>query len=296
MSKKKNRLDIVTRIALTSLIVNLILATAKIITGAFIKQLAIVSDGIHGVSDILTTIIALVSVTIAKKAADDSHNFGYKKYGSIASLALAIILLLVSLSIFTEAVEGLITCDYTTGNKLPVDSLFVIIVIILSVSIAVKEVMFHLTRYAGRRAGSDALKADAWHQRIDALSSFGAIAGLVAGHFGIHFLDPIISMLIVVMIVHIALEIGQKAVHELSGRALDKKDVDKIAAIVGAEKRLTNVTIKSLIEGPAIMIFVEFDCDSHFDVQQLETITAVLTQEIEASDTRIEKVIFEPRI
>lgn len=292
MNKKRSKIDIVTGIAVISLVLNLILSVSKLITGLIMNQLSIVSDGIHGFSDIFTTIIALISVVIARRKADKTHNFGYKGFGSIASLALGVILIVVSVTIFTHAIEELIECDYSRDNPVAIDPIFILSLIILSVSIVAKETMFHLTRYAARKEKSDALRADAWHQRVDALSSLGAIAGLIASHFGIHFIDPIISMLIIIMIVHIAIEVGSKAIDQLSGKSLPKESLVKIKNLI--KDCLPVANIRSVSIGPTYIVVIEISKDSlTLTIDQYLCESDRLKILISKIDSNIEDTIFE---
>jgi len=289
---KKN--NIVKIVSITAIILNILLAIGKIITGSLMENLSIISDGVHGISDIITTIIALVTVIIANKPRDESHNSGHKRFGSIGSLILSIILIIISVSICATAIENLVHCDYSLDNKTSVDSLFIVSISILSASILIKFIMFVLMYYGSKIEKSDAMRADAWHQNIDALSSVAAIISITCELFGIHFLDPILSILIVFMILHIAIEIFKKSLTELTGHSINKEERNQIIEII--KKTGGNIVeIKTYIEGEKKRVQLVLDAKDK-NINEFSELSKKIKEELNKLDSDIYEITIEPQL
>ncbi len=209
---------------------------------------SVFSDGVHSTGDVLTTIIALIGVWIAAEKKNHKYNYGHERWASIASLILSIILFVTSFSIIFESTEtlveqisGMINGD-TTAEIVANTPLFWVSMSLSIASVVIKEVMFNFTMHAAKKAHSTAMKADAWHQRIDALSSVAAIIAL-CGYYWLpdnNILDPILSYPIAVMVLFIAIDVFKKSTKELTDHAIadDKLELVKksLSEIIPLEK------------------------------------------------------------
>ena len=245
LKSEQTAVEIAVKIGVVSIALNALLAIGKLIVGFMLGYNSVTSDGIHGFSDVLTTVIAIFAVKISTRKDDSKYNYGYERYSSIFSVVLAVVLAVVAVSIGVESISAAIEGGL---QKVETDSLFWVTLAILLTSIVIKIFMFILTRRGARLAHSDAMLADAWHQLIDALSSIGAIGGLIGGLFGIFFLDSLFSLLIVVMIIKVALDIGLKGVRELTDQAVSSEELDAVktdlASVISPERI---IVIKSRI-------------------------------------------------
>ena len=104
--KDKEPVKIATIIGAISIALNLILGLTKIIVGRIVDSSAVFSDGVHGTGDVLTTIIATISVWIAARKKNEKYNYGYERYASIACLVLSVILFITAGEILIESTEG----------------------------------------------------------------------------------------------------------------------------------------------------------------------------------------------
>ena len=100
---EKEPVKIATIIGIISVILNLLLGITKIVIGRIASSSAVFSDGVHGTGDVLTTVIAVISVWIAAKKKNKKYNYGYERYASIACLVLAVILFLTAGEIIVES-------------------------------------------------------------------------------------------------------------------------------------------------------------------------------------------------
>ena len=178
------------RISLMCMTGNLVLSAAKLAAGVFGTSTAMVSDAVHSFSDALGDVIAMVGVRLSEKAPDEGHPYGHERLESVASVIIGVLLLLAGLTVGRQSLSKILSGTYET--EVPGQ----IALIAAVVSIAVKELMYHLTMRAAKKLDSNALRAEAWHNRSDALSSVGALLGIGFARAGYPILDPVAGFLI----------------------------------------------------------------------------------------------------
>lgn len=227
--KEKEPVRTATIVGIVSILLNLVLGISKITIGRIMGFQSVFSDGVHGTGDVLTTIIAVISIWIAARKKNDKYNYGYERWSSIAGIVLAVILFATSLSIITESIEGLVHVHeeeaIVTGTPL-----FWVSMGLSIASVVLKEIMFYVTYYGAKKAHSTAMKADAWHQRVDALSSIAAILAL-CGYYWLpenNILDPILSLPIAIMVIIIGVKTFVKSARELTDHAIEKEKLDQV--------------------------------------------------------------------
>ena len=199
----------------------MLLTVGKFIAGLFGNSMVMIADAVHSASDVLSTFIVIAAVKIAGKPADSSHEYGHERFESVGALLLAIMLTVVGGGIGLEGVESLLSGKF---EETPVPSSLALGAAVIS--IAVKEVMYQYTRRVGDRCGSEALIADAWHHRSDALSSVGSLIGIGAARFGFLFMDSLASVVVSLFIVASAIKIFIAAIEKLTDHSCPK-DVEE---------------------------------------------------------------------
>ena len=209
------------RASYLSLAGNVFLAAGKFIAGVLGNSMVMIADAVHSASDVLSTLVVMAAVKISGKPEDSDHEYGHERFESIGAISLAIMLAAVGLGIGFSGVETLIEGEYETA---PLPSVTALIAAV--VSIAVKEWMYRYARRVGEECKSDALIADAWHHRSDAMSSVGSLIGIGSARMGFAFMDALSSVVICIFIVKSAAEIFLTAVNKLTDRACDV-DVEK---------------------------------------------------------------------
>ena len=189
---------VATRVSFVSIIVNLLLAGFKFIAGILGRSGAMISDAVHSSSDVFGSLIVIVGVKMSEKASDQDHPYGHERMESVASIILAVILLIAGLMIGREAVLSIVEGSYLTD---PAPGLLALAAAV--VSIVVKEGMFWYTWVNAKKIQSSALKAEAWHHRSDALSSIGALIGIGGALAGVRVLEPVASIVICLFILKV---------------------------------------------------------------------------------------------
>lgn len=233
LSSAENTVRTVRRVTLTGFWVNAALMVLKILFGIYGQSDALVADGVHSLSDFATDVVVLVFVGMAYKAADSDHPYGHGKYETLASLLIAVALIGVGVGIGWSGVKTIVA---VAGGEVPArPDVWTLVVVILS--IAAKEWLFRYTRGAGRKVGSTALQANAWHHRSDAISSVATLVGISAAYFmgtSWRVLDPVASVVIAGFIVWSGIGIARPSLGELLESGLPADVMAKIGDTVAA--------------------------------------------------------------
>ena len=193
-----------------SIAINLVLSAFKLFAGVAAHSGAMISDGIHTASDVLSTLIVMAGVAMADRQSDKEHPYGHERMECVAAVLLAAVLFATGAGVGIEAVKTVVV---QSAGGLAVPGRLALIAAV--VSIVVKEWMYWYTRAAARKIDSQALMADAWHHRSDALSSVGALVGIAGARMGIAVLDPVASLVICIFIVKAAAGIFRDAVDRM---------------------------------------------------------------------------------
>lgn len=231
-----NREKEIRRITLWGAVTNIALTLGKIIAGILGRSAAMVADGIHSLSDLLSDIIVLVFTHISSKGKDKDHSFGHGKFETLATLIVSIILIVVGVRLMEGGVGSII--DAANGNPVPKPGWIALIAAVAS--IAVKEILYQATAKVGRSVNSPVVIANAWHHRSDALSSIGSLAGIggaiILGEKWT-ILDPLASCCISIAIIILAVKMAIPSLSELLEASLpediEKEIIETASAVKG---------------------------------------------------------------
>lgn len=243
-----NRSKAIYRVTLWGAIVNFILVALKFAAGILGHSAAMIADAVHSLSDLLTDFIVIFFVRISSKPADEGHHYGHGKYETLATLLVGGSLLAVGALLLKDSGEKIF--DAVHGNPPAVPGAIALGAAIAS--IVLKELIYRITARVGHQVRSDAVIANAWHHRTDALSSIGTGLGiggaLLLGH-GWSVLDPIAAMVVSILIIFTAIKIMGGALGELLEKSLPKEVEEKIRQIVETDSEfqgLHNLRTRSI--------------------------------------------------
>ncbi len=219
-----------TRIVLIS---NVFLSVLKLWAGFSGFSMALIADGMHSLSDCITDIIILISIRTASKPEDDNHHYGHGKAETMAAFIVGIILSAIAFKIGYSSVSRIFDIWKGEIPKIPRFELL----FIAFISICIKELLFHMTMKKGRKLSSTVMKANAWHQRSDALSSFAALLGiggviLLGSRWS--FLDPLAAVFSAFMILYAGWATLKSAGGELMEECLNEKTQKEIINIISS--------------------------------------------------------------
>jgi cation diffusion facilitator family transporter len=209
------------RVTWVSVFVNLLLTVAQIIIGYLGNSQALVADGIHTLSDLLTDFMVLFALFHSKKAADAEHPYGHERIETATTLLLGVILFAVGAGIAVRAVLRLLE---TTA--LPTPDLMTLWVALFT--LVAKEGLFRYLMHTANRLNSNMLRANAWHSRSDAVSSLVVVAGIGGSLIGFAYFDAVAAIVVAVMIAKVAVELGWQSLGELVDTGLAADDLDAI--------------------------------------------------------------------
>lgn len=208
-------------VSAVNIILNALLCTGKLITGLLARSSALTSDAVDSASDVLSTLVVMAGVRLAERESDTNHPYGHERIECLASLALAVMLIITGAGIGYSAAKNV----FTSAEIAP-PSIFAPIV--AGLSLIVKGFMWLRTRRAAERLNSGALKADSINYRSDVLASLGILAGLVGSRLGLPMLDPIAGFVVCVFILKAAVSIAIEAFRGMLDTACDEETENKM--------------------------------------------------------------------
>ena len=265
------------RISGVTIAVNVLLSLFKFAAGVLGHSAAMISDAVHSASDVMSTLIVMVGVSISGREADAGHPYGHDKLESVASVLLALILAGTGFGIGWAGVQTIFTGAYI---EIAVPSGIALAGAV--VSIVVKEWMYWYTRAGAKKINSSALMADAWHHRSDALSSVGSLIGIGGAILGFPICDPAASVLISLLIIKAAWDIGNDAVSKLVDASLDQKTVEEITALIQQQDGVLQVDeVMTRKFGSMFYVDVEIGCNADLSIRQGHEIAQRVHDEIE---------------
>ena len=220
--------------------VNVVLLVFKFVAGFFGGSAAMIADAVHSLSDFITDVIVLLFVRLSSKPEDSDHDYGHGKYETLATSLIGLALLCVGVMIMYNGVHSIVSA--VMGNPLPQPGMIALAAAL--VSIALKEWAYRFTAKVGRECESQAVVANAWHHRSDALSSIGTAVGiggaiLLGDKWAV--LDPIAAVVVSVFIIRTAWQLTKKSAGELLEQSLPAEMEREIVDIVAREPMASEV-------------------------------------------------------
>jgi cation diffusion facilitator family transporter len=210
---------------------NVALLTFKFIAGVMGHSSAMIADAVHSLSDFITDVIVLAFVHVSAKPQDVDHDYGHGKYETFATFIIGLALMAAATGIIVSGVAKLI--DWAGGKELAAPGWLALAAALIS--IAVKEGLYRYTVMKGKRLDSQAVVANAWHHRSDALSSIGTAIGiggaiLLGNRWTV--LDPLASVVVGGMLVKVSIDLLRSSVGELTEHSLSGEIEHEIEDII----------------------------------------------------------------
>lgn len=219
------------RVTLVGGVVNVVLVLFKFVAGIMGHSAAMVADAVHSLSDFVTDVIVLVFVRISGKPQDKSHDYGHAKYETLAMTIIGMSLMVVAGGIMYSGVVKI--AFWTKGGQLEAPDMLALWV--AGLSVVLKEAVYQYSMLKARQLQSQAVEANAWHHRSDALSSIGTAVGIGGAIFlGQRWtvLDPVASCVVGVFIVKVAVDLLRSGIGDLMEQSLPDEVENKILSMV----------------------------------------------------------------
>lgn len=276
-NKTSGEQSLAMHVSRVSIFANLLLSLLKLLAGIFAHSGAMISDAVHSASDVFSTVIVIIGIRYSEKAPDKNHPYGHERLECVASILLAAVLAVTGFEIGKAGLFKILGSD---GSSLAVPGIPALLAALLS--IAVKEWMFRYTRTAAKKLRSDALMADAWHHRSDALSSVGALIGVGGARLGYPVLDPIASLVICLFILKAAWDIFMDAVDKMVDKSCPDETLQQMRAVILSCSDVRSVDLLRTRQfGSRIYAEVEISADASLSLEQGHIIAETVHHTIE---------------
>lgn len=263
----------VTFVTLVGSVVNIILTVFKIFAGVLGRSTAMIADGIHSLSDLLSDIVVIVFVKISAKGRDKDHDYGHGKFETFATLIISLMLIVVAVNLMSGGINKI--RQILDGGE--VSSPGMIALWAAVASIVLKEILYRYTIIQGKALNSPMMIANAWHHRSDASSSVGSLLGIAGAIFlGDKFviLDPITGCVISIFILVMAVKMSVPAIKELLDVSLPDDVEEKIEATAKSVKGVVDLhELKTRREGPGIIMEGHLVLDSEISLKEAHDIS-----------------------
>ncbi len=278
------------RISLITMIGNIVLSILKLAAGLYAKSGAMISDAIHSASDVFSTIVVMIGINMAGKEADDDHPYGHERMESLAAILLAAVLAVTGCSIGWNGLQNIIAAIQGNTAELVVPGWIALAAAVLS--IAVKEWMYQITRITAKRLKSDALMADAWHHRSDALSSIGSFVGIGGAMLGFPVMDSIASVVICGFILKAAYDITAEAVRKMVDHSADHETEEAVRRLILSHEGVISLPmLKTRQFGAKIYMDVVMTADAALSFARAHDLAEEVHDAIEAQFPAVKHVM-----
>lgn len=277
--KKTKQKDIAMKTSIKSIMLNVLLIFLKLVAGIMSNSSAMISDAVHTASDVLVTIVVIIGVSISAKAPDDSHPYGHERFESIAAILLSIMLLVTGIGIGYSAIKQIIA---GISGDLQEPGVFALVAAIIS--ILVKEFMYRFTKKSATEIKSDALLADAWHHRSDALASIGSLIGIAGARLGLPILDPIAGLVISIMVIKVAINIFKDALSKVTDSACSPEMIAQMKEVILSQEGVEKIDLlKTRKHGAQSFVDLEISVDGTKSLLEAHYIATKVHDAIEAT-------------
>ena len=265
------------KVTLVGGVVNVILLLFKFVAGILGHSAAMVADAVHSLSDFVTDVIVIVFVHISGKPKDKSHDYGHGKYETLAMTIIGVALLAVAIGIVYGGVTKII--NWLNGEELQAPGMLALWAALLSV--VLKEGVYRYSMVEARKLQSQAVEANAWHHRSDALSSIGTAIGIGGAIFlGQRWtvLDPVASVIVGLFIVKVAIFLLRDGIGDLMEQSLPDEveaEILQLAASVDGVCNPHSLCTRRIGNHYAIELHILMDgnitlCEAHDKASEVE--------------------------
>jgi divalent metal cation (Fe/Co/Zn/Cd) transporter len=210
-----------TNVTLVGMFFDLLLGAGKIVGGVLTNSFALVTDGIHSLTDAGTDIFVLVVARVAHAEPDAEHQYGHGRFETLGTIAMGIVFLITAAILMYDSFNRL-----RLSEPLPTPAAASIIIALLSV--ATKEWIYHYTMRVAKKLNSSLLRANAWHSRTDAISSVAVLIGILGARQGYLWMDTVAGMFVALLID------GIRGITDLRSRSTGGKIILEVRLLVNS--------------------------------------------------------------
>ncbi len=250
------------QVTLVGLVINAINGVVKLLVGFLANSYALIADGIHSLSDMLSDVLVLAASHYGRQEPDKDHPYGHDRYETLATLLLGALLIAVAGALVWDSLMRLLTPrELVTPGA--------IALVVALASIASKEWIYHYTLRIARQINSRLLKGNAWHHRTDSLSSIVVFVAVGGALLGITWLDQAAAVLVALMVARIGFKLIWDSLKELVDTALPQDQVSSIRATAMDIPGVRDVhDLRSRRMGNRTLLDIHLQVDPHISVSE----------------------------
>lgn len=274
------------RLAQLGMVVNGLLALAKLVAGLVGNSYALVADAVESFADLFSGLVVWSGVQVASRAPDEDHPFGHGKAEALATAVVGLMLLVAAGGIAIQAVREIITPHHAPAPF----TLVVLVAVVL-----VKEGLFRFVLRGATAVQSSAIAADAWHHRSDAITSAAAFIGIsiaLVGGEGWEPADDVAALLASGLILFNGLGILRPAIDELMDRAPEAALLERAGALaLGVEGVRAIEKLRGRKAGSRYLLDLHVQADPALSLHQAHILGGMVKSAIRASLPQVEQVL-----
>lgn len=272
-----NNEKIAYKASLLSIIGNVFLSLFKLISGIVGYSQAMISDAVHSISDVVSTIVVIIGIKISSKDEDDGHPYGHERFECVASIILSFMLFSVGIIIGYNGIINIINGNY---KNISIPTLLPLSAAIIS--IITKALMFLYTKRCSKIINSNALKADAYHHLSDSLSSVGSLIGIIGSMIGYPICDSIASIIICLFIIKVSIEIFIDTTDKMVDKSCNNEMIEKIKNEILSNKNVLNIDLlKTRMFASKIYADIEIAVDANLSLIEAHNIAENIHDNLE---------------
>ena len=274
------------KVTLIGSVINVILVILKLVLGTMGHSRALVADGIHSLTDLVTDVIVIGGLIIGSRPQDDSHHYGHGKVETLAEMGLGGILIFAGLAIVFDSVKAMLAGS--TVQPLP------IVIPAALASIVLKEWLYHVTIRAARRDDRPALVANAWHHRSDALTSVGVLlgAGLAIIFPALVIVDSLVGLVVASVVIRVGWGIAWESAMKIVDTAPSQDHMARIKEMMLRVPGTRSVRdLKMRYVGSLIAVEVHLGLDPNMSVREGHDVAKAVKKYVLEKDSRVFDVL-----
>ena len=251
-----------TRVTLIGMWLDLVLALGKIVGGSMTGSFALITDGIHSLTDAVTDVFVLLVARVAHDGPDENHPYGHGRFETLGTIGMGMVFFTTAGILLFDSYQRL-----RVSEDLPIPAASGIAIAVIS--IIAKEWIYQYTMRVARKLNSSLLKANAWHSRSDAISSVGVMIGLIAAQQGYPWMDTVAAMFVALIIAKIGWELCTDALKEMVDTAVPRHRREQIEARIRETEGVLGVTnLRSRMSGGKIILEIRILVNPRISVSE----------------------------
>lgn len=282
MPNLRKRYISIRNVLIITLVLNWAVSLAKLIYGFLTRSISMTADGFHSLSDGTSNVICLIGIFIASRPKDEEHPYGHKKYETFTSIAIAVLLLLISFNLLKEVISRF------ARPVLPNITLSSFVVMAVTLLINIFVMIYEYRK--GRSLNSDILVVDSMHTRTDIYASISVIAAFIAIKLGFPVFDLLAGIFISFLIALCGIQIVRESSYILcDGSAVDEERIGEVIKAINGVKRCHKIRTRGRADD--IHIDLHVSVDKKMDVGSAHYLSHQIQDEVKRKINGVTDVI-----